>query len=23
MGFIFYKYLSEKQYIYANELLEE
>jgi type I restriction enzyme M protein len=22
LGFIFYKYLSEKQYIYANELLE-
>jgi type I restriction enzyme M protein len=23
LGFIFYKYLSEKQYLYANELLEE
>ena len=22
LGFIFYKYLSEKQYIYANQLLE-
>ena len=22
LGFIFYKYLSEKQYLYANELLE-
>jgi type I restriction enzyme M protein len=22
LGFIFYKYLSEKQYLYANQLLE-
>ena len=22
LGFIFYKYLSEKQYLYANKLLE-
>ena len=22
LGFIFFKYLSEKQYLYANELLE-
>jgi len=23
LGFIFYKYLSEKQYLYANKLLKE